>query len=352
MALTIEQEQALLALLNEKKITLSELPAATDLSDDDLMLIRQGILDKSVNSSVMKRHFTPLAASLTETGITKLSNAVNSNDESISATSKAVKLAYDLASSKLSILPVASESTSGIVQLNDTTNSVSTTQAATANAVKKTYDFANTKVKTVNGKGGIDIILSATDVDSVSASKGGDFGGNIYVNGQVVSKGNDSFRIANDNYGSYFKQDGTNFYLLFTDKGNSNGIYNSLRPFTANITTGRVSLSHGLTVTGDVQATTQVKAGNAVMTSDGNVNGTKWGGWLDAWITNHCRQYYVSDIRLGALVQGADNRIGHHPGGCNVIVGVMTWGDNRITHTYWRPLQKLINGTWYNFTVA
>ncbi|WP_261865208.1 phage tail protein, partial [Budvicia aquatica] len=97
MALTIEQEQALLALLNEKKITLSELPAATGISEDDLMLIRQGILDKSVNSSVMKRHFTPAAASLTESGITKLSNAINSDDDYIAATSKAVKTAHDLA---------------------------------------------------------------------------------------------------------------------------------------------------------------------------------------------------------------------------------------------------------------
>ncbi|PHI29703.1 phage tail protein [Budvicia aquatica] len=101
MALTIEQEQALLALLNEKKITLSELPAATGISEDDLMLIRQGILDKSVNSSVMKRHFTPAAASLTESGITKLSNAINSDDESIAATPKAVKLSYDLAKSNV-----------------------------------------------------------------------------------------------------------------------------------------------------------------------------------------------------------------------------------------------------------
>ncbi len=101
MALTIEQEQALLALLNEKKITLSELPAATGISEDDLMLIRQGILDKSVNSSVMKRHFTPAPASLTESGITKLSNAINSDDESIAATPKAVKLAYDLAKSNV-----------------------------------------------------------------------------------------------------------------------------------------------------------------------------------------------------------------------------------------------------------
>lgn len=120
MALTIEQEQSLLALLNEKKITLSELPAATGISEDDLMLIRQGILDKSVNSSVMKRHFTPVAASLTESGITKLSNAVNSDDDYIAATSKAVKTAHDLAIKASS--DVSSKSLSKSANLSDVTD--------------------------------------------------------------------------------------------------------------------------------------------------------------------------------------------------------------------------------------
>ncbi|VEJ54302.1 tail fiber protein [Pragia fontium] len=97
MALTNEQELTLLALLNEKKITLSELPAATDLVADDLMLIRQGIIDKSVNSSVLKKHFTPPASSLTGAGIVKLSNAINSNDELMAATPKAVRQALELA---------------------------------------------------------------------------------------------------------------------------------------------------------------------------------------------------------------------------------------------------------------
>ncbi|GKX63055.1 hypothetical protein SOASR032_16240 [Pragia fontium] len=97
MAFTIEQEQALLALLNEKKITLSELPAATELAVDDLMLIRQGILDKSVNNDVLKAYFTPPESSLIESGIVKLSNAINSDDEYIAATSKAVKSAHNIA---------------------------------------------------------------------------------------------------------------------------------------------------------------------------------------------------------------------------------------------------------------
>ncbi|VFS60696.1 Uncharacterised protein [Leminorella grimontii] len=64
MALTLEQELALLALLSEKKTTLSELPAATGLGADDLMLTRQGIIDKSITGDVLKRYVMPPDASI------------------------------------------------------------------------------------------------------------------------------------------------------------------------------------------------------------------------------------------------------------------------------------------------
>ncbi|WP_261832907.1 phage tail protein, partial [Leminorella grimontii] len=101
MALTLEQEQALLALLDEQKLTLSELDSASELNGSDLMLVRQGILDKSLKGETLKRYVTPPAASLITSGLTKLSSAVNSSDEGIAATSKAVKSAYDLARNAL-----------------------------------------------------------------------------------------------------------------------------------------------------------------------------------------------------------------------------------------------------------
>ncbi|WP_347253230.1 phage tail protein [Leminorella grimontii] len=101
MALTLEQELALLALLSEKKTTLSELPAATGLGADDLMLTRQGIIDKSITGDVLKRYVMPPDASLTTSGIVKLNSNVNSHDETTAATPKAVKEAYDLAKSAL-----------------------------------------------------------------------------------------------------------------------------------------------------------------------------------------------------------------------------------------------------------
>lgn len=92
MAFTPEQEQALLSLLNEKKVTLSELPAATSVGVSDLLLTRQGITDKSITSSVLKSFFAP-AASTSTAGVTKLSSELNSDSEAQAATSKAVKSA-------------------------------------------------------------------------------------------------------------------------------------------------------------------------------------------------------------------------------------------------------------------
>ncbi len=89
-------------------------------------------------------------------GIVQLSSATNSNSETLAATPRAVKAAYDLAASKASAshthpwnqitgVPSASLTAKGIVQLSSATNSNSETLAATPRAVKAAYDLANSK---------------------------------------------------------------------------------------------------------------------------------------------------------------------------------------------------------------
>ncbi|EMV5184946.1 tail fiber protein [Escherichia coli] len=89
-------------------------------------------------------------------GIVQLSSATNSNSETLAATPRAVKAAYDLAASKASAshthpwnqitgVPSASLTAKGIVQLSRATNSNSETLAATPRAVKAAYDLANSK---------------------------------------------------------------------------------------------------------------------------------------------------------------------------------------------------------------
>ncbi|EFU3119323.1 phage tail protein [Escherichia coli] len=83
-------------------------------------------------------------ASLTAKGFVQLSSATNSDSETLAATPKAVKAAYDLANGKYTAQD-ATTARKGIVQLSSATNSDSETLAATPKAVKAAYDLANGK---------------------------------------------------------------------------------------------------------------------------------------------------------------------------------------------------------------
>ncbi|EED3061856.1 phage tail protein [Salmonella enterica subsp. enterica serovar Virchow] len=83
-------------------------------------------------------------ATLKEKGFTQLSNATDSESETLAATPKAVKAAYDLANAKYTAQD-ATTTRKGLVQLSNATDSVSETLAATPKAVKVAYDIANAK---------------------------------------------------------------------------------------------------------------------------------------------------------------------------------------------------------------
>ena len=95
-------------------------------------------------------------ATLTAKGFTQLSSATNSTSETLAATPKAVKAAYDLAAGKAPVshthpwrqitgVPAASLTAKGTVQLSSATDSQSETEAATPKAVKIAYDLARGK---------------------------------------------------------------------------------------------------------------------------------------------------------------------------------------------------------------
>ncbi|EFM2397461.1 phage tail protein [Escherichia coli] len=91
-------------------------------------------------------------ASLTAKGFVQLSSATNSDSETLAATPKAVKVAYDLANGKYTAQD-ATTARKGLVQLSSATNSTSETLAATSNAVKAAYDNAEKRLqKTKNGE--------------------------------------------------------------------------------------------------------------------------------------------------------------------------------------------------------
>lgn len=73
----------------------------------------------------------------------------------------------------------------------------------------------------------------------------------IVSDGEVVSKAANAFRLANGNTGVILRNDGKNFYALTTVTGQAqNGQWNTLRPFSFNLSSGRVSLRNGVDISG------------------------------------------------------------------------------------------------------
>ncbi|EBD0955474.1 phage tail protein [Salmonella enterica] len=107
-------------------------------------------------------------ATLKEKGFAQLSNATDSESETLAATPKAVKAAYDLADGKYTAQD-ATTTRKGIVQLSNATDSMSETLAATPKAVKVAYDLANAKYTAqdaTTARKGIIQLSNATDSTS------------------------------------------------------------------------------------------------------------------------------------------------------------------------------------------
>nr|WP_151035235.1 phage tail protein [Escherichia coli]KAA9316517.1 phage tail protein [Escherichia coli] len=124
----------ILVVTNTEAITLKIDPSV-------VLATRKYVDDKISEHEQSRRHPD---ASLTVKGFTQLSSAINSESETLAATPKAVKAAYDLANAKYTAQN-ATTTQKGIVQLSSATNSTSETLAATPKAVKVVMDETNKK---------------------------------------------------------------------------------------------------------------------------------------------------------------------------------------------------------------
>ncbi|MFP0022042.1 tail fiber protein [Escherichia sp. WS1860] len=138
---------------------------ALTIDTTTVMATQDYVDDKIAEHEQSRRHPD---ASLTAKGFTQLSNATNSTSETLAATPKAVKAAYDLANGKYTAQD-ATTARKGLVQLSSTTNSTSETLAATPKAVKAAYDLANGKYTAqdaTTARKGLVQLSSATNSDS------------------------------------------------------------------------------------------------------------------------------------------------------------------------------------------
>ncbi len=109
------------------------------------------------------------------------------------------------------------------------------------------------KLKTVAGPG------SGLDADTLDGLHAKDFATPAQVDGKVSKSGDtmtgglkvksgDFLRGMYGDYGVFLRNDGNGFYILLTNKGDPEGSYNALRPFTIDIASGNVGIANGLTL--------------------------------------------------------------------------------------------------------
>ncbi|HAW3099520.1 TPA: phage tail protein [Escherichia coli] len=211
------------------------------------------------------------------------------------------------------------------------------------------------------------------------------------MTGELKIRGVNALRIFNDAFGLIFRRSEECLHLIPTrENQGENGDIGPLRPFTMNLRTGEIIMSHKVSVGGGSQVNgalgigvQNALGGNSIAFGD-NDTGLKQNGdgLLDVYANgqhvfrfqngalqsnravnvsgrvtpsdygNFDARYQqrnggVQDIRLGS--QRVD---GHYDDDFTVPSGyVVVGGDvapSSALKLYSRPIQKLINGTWYN----
>ncbi|EFH9033095.1 phage tail protein [Escherichia coli] len=227
-----------------------------------------------------------------------------------------------------------------------------------------------------------------------------------------------ALRIFNSSFGAIFRRSEECLHIIPTrENEGENGNIGPLRPFTLNLRTGRISMGHGLDVTGDIFANRfainsstgmwihmrdqNVIWGRNAVSTDGaqallrqdhadrkfmigglgnkqfgiyminnsrTANGTDGQAYMDNngnWLCGsqvipgnygNFDSRYVKDVRLGSQqYYGVNNwqtwnfqcPSGYVLTGINVQDTGKNSADN-IAGVHYRPVQKYINGTWYN----
>ncbi|HGG9108865.1 TPA: tail fiber protein [Enterobacter cloacae] len=151
------------ATLTAKGFT--QLSSATDSTSESVAATPKAV---KAAYDLAKGKYTAQDATTAQKGIVQLSSATDSTSESVAATPKAIKAAYDLAKGKYTAQD-ASTAQKGIVQLSSMTDSTSETLAATPKAVKAAYDLATGKYTAqdaTTGRKGIVQLSNATNSTS------------------------------------------------------------------------------------------------------------------------------------------------------------------------------------------
>ncbi|HGD9119657.1 TPA: phage tail protein [Escherichia coli] len=394
-------------------------------------------------------------ASLNKKGLVQLTSATDSPSETLAATAKAVKIAMDNANARLAKDRNGADIPNKPLFIQNL--GLQETVNKAGNAVQKTGDslsggltfendsilawIRNTDWAKIGFKNDAD-----SDTDSYMWFETGDNGNEyfkwrsrqstttkdlmnlkwdaLYVlvkalfSSEVKISTVNALRIFNSSFGAIFRRSEECLHIIPTrENEGENGDIGPLRPFTLNLRTGRITMGHGLDVTGDIFANRflinsstgmwihmrdqNVIMGRNAVSTDGaqallrqdhadrkfmigglgnkqfgiyminnsrTANGTDGQAYMDNngnWLCGaqvipgnygNFDSRYVKDVRLGSQqYYGVNNwqtwnfqcPSGHVLSGINVQDTGSNSADN-IAGVYYRPVQKYINGTWYN----
>lgn len=91
---------------------------------------------------------------------------------------------------------------------------------------------------------------------------------------EIVSKAANGFRLSNGNTGVILRNDGRDFYALTTASGQAqDGQWNTLRPFSFSLNTGRVSLRNGVDISGGAVVSHNAGISTSLTGPDPLING-------------------------------------------------------------------------------
>ncbi|EFG3605552.1 phage tail protein [Escherichia coli] len=394
-------------------------------------------------------------ASLNKKGLVQLTSATDSPSETLAATAKAVKIAMDNANARLAKDRNGADIPNKPLFIQNL--GLQETVNKAGNAVQKTGDtlsggltfendsilawIRNTDWAKIGFKNDAD-----SDADSYMWFETGDNGNEYFkwrsrqstttkdlmnlkwdalsvlvkalFSSEVKISTVNALRIFNSSFGAIFRRSEECLHIIPTrENEGENGDIGPLRPFTLNLRTGRISMGHGLDVTGDIFANRfainsstgmwinmrdqNVILGRNAVSTDGaqallrqdhadrkfmigglgnkqfgiyminnsrTANGTDGQAYMDNngnWLCGsqvipgnygNFDSRYVKDVRLGSQqYYGVNNwqtwnfqcPSGHVLSGINVQDTGSNSADN-IAGVYYRPVQKYINGTWYN----
>lgn len=171
----------------------------------------------------------------------------------------------------------------GLVQLNSAVNSTSETQGATPAAVRIAMDNANARL--AKERNGADIPNKSLFVQNVGLKETVDKAAGAVqrsgdeMTGQLKIGATDALRIYDDAFGLIMRrsEDFLHFIPTVENQGESGGL-GPLRPFSINLRSGKVSVNHGVNISGGLGlGTDNTLGGNSIALGD-NDTGLKQNG--------------------------------------------------------------------------